>query len=292
LYDGAIVLLYACKEPSAYLFYRRKNKIYCWMRGHKRGEEATTLLFRRSDVLVLYDPPESIDGGAFFGGGARKLVVAMSANEKHRISMFEKNQLQRVYLGPLSDNELQIMIPQMMNDYNASILKWKEIVGNLPRYIINDDKFEARKERIETALRLNANDLWEYLKSTKDRGSNTLPGTLYTIDGTHRSLFANKSEDTRLLMKIDYEGNHINFNVRLLRLISPFVRDEIYFVNRELIFLFRELFPEDHVTFGRLFESLVLSDLGSVNHVRLNYTDLRSLERVYWIFMGNVSKRI
>eukprot|EP00978_Attheya_sp_CCMP212_P048372 scaffold511393_cov122-Attheya_sp.AAC.1 len=59
LFDGANVCLFVSQDSRAHLFLRRGKKIYVWSREHKGL--AGGPFFRREDVLILYDPPESTD---------------------------------------------------------------------------------------------------------------------------------------------------------------------------------------------------------------------------------------
>jgi hypothetical protein len=141
LYDMKVVLFFECKVSMAYLFYRQENIIHAWSRDHTPTVAAASRLFRRADVLVLYDPPETITGGgATFSIGRCQLIVAMSANEKHDFQTNDKaiqgTGVECVYLGMPSSKELQAMIPKMTDDPVDVALEQAESVGNLPRYII------------------------------------------------------------------------------------------------------------------------------------------------------------
>jgi hypothetical protein len=104
LYDGAVVLLYVCNEGASFLFMRRRNTLFAWSRAHSLAKPAEGSLFRRDDVLVLYDPPEV--------NNKRQLIVAMSANDGHDVGAARKQRGGVFHcLGIPSYSELTVMLP-------------------------------------------------------------------------------------------------------------------------------------------------------------------------------------
>jgi hypothetical protein len=94
LYNEKIVQFYQCKSCRVYLFYRRNNTVYAWVKHHQPSWSASSVLFEILGVLVLYDPPEK---GATFSTGCRQLIVAMCPDEKHDLLTHDTKQGLRAF---------------------------------------------------------------------------------------------------------------------------------------------------------------------------------------------------
>jgi hypothetical protein len=309
LYEEKIVLFFASKGNIAFLFYRRENTIYAWKKLHPSETPAGSEFFDKPGVLVLYDPPESKSGvGAKFSIGCCQLIVAMSANEKHDLETHDKasagRTVNRFYLKMPSEHELQKMMPMMTTDSIDIILNERTpFVGRLPRYIINSEVFEQRKRKMAEALEFiqrlefiqSEQQILSFLKmDMDDRGGGTVPGTLFTLSGTHRlcrRLRRDDDEDHLLENEfvtvpeeIDYDGKHVNFAKRSLQPVCGTVMPALANLQRESILrLWGRKDAEDMIKMGRLAEKLVLHDLSSQRPIilqrqQLGTKDLSTLE--------------
>jgi hypothetical protein len=134
LYDGANVMLCVGKETTAFLFLRRGNTVYAWNRS-----ATDSILFKRHDVLLLYDPPEvesDGSGGAAFAKGSCQVIVAMSANDAHNLKAQDKQERGVGYfnLGPPTREQIDIMIPKIgIQDSPLAVAERIDAIGPAKR---------------------------------------------------------------------------------------------------------------------------------------------------------------
>jgi hypothetical protein len=222
LYDGAVVLFFVCKKEESFLLMRRNNTVYAWSRVHNLGVAAGGSLFRRHDVLVLYDPPESRHSGARFAAPDCQMIVAMSANQAHTFGATRKEKDGGFrYLAPPSFDELGVMLPLIAPQKTPESF-WACIreVGPLSRYIVDEEKYGKRMLDREEAIASigNVRKLQDVLDSGGwVRQQNTLPGTLLSIAGSRL-----ESIGSQVLPKnyVDYEGQHISYKKRVVMILS------------------------------------------------------------------------
>ena len=171
LYENACVLVFLQKENVDHLYIRKGKQIFAWERyGQSR---AVSALFRSSNVLVLLDPKEATEEGAKYAAGERMLIFAASNNTKHFANEIYKVQDDpERYLSPFTENELKVSLPLMLavDDQTWNLeqaLEWAKIVGRLPRYLLAEKRFNARKDQLYRsvdALKKDADEMKEVLE--------------------------------------------------------------------------------------------------------------------------------
>eukprot|EP00550_Attheya_septentrionalis_P006582 CAMPEP_0198289198 /NCGR_PEP_ID=MMETSP1449-20131203/7477_1 /TAXON_ID=420275 /ORGANISM="Attheya septentrionalis, Strain CCMP2084" /LENGTH=677 /DNA_ID=CAMNT_0043987495 /DNA_START=20 /DNA_END=2053 /DNA_ORIENTATION=- len=248
LFDGANVCLFVSNHKIAYLILRRGNKMYAWTRKHEGT--ASGPFFRREDVLVLYDPPESTEGGADYSVGERTLIAALSPNEKHFLKSVEKDDASvRRHIGPPTLEQITMMLPFIgTDDVNQAMLRIQE-VGPLPRYIRSQNKYATRKRAFDallSAMERNPSLLSDMIQNQGDdtMSTNTLQGTVFlikpkilrgelSVEGQGYSYVEDDHEHEN--EKDDYDGRHFWTTERLIFPVSTVVRSKIMQQQRETI---------------------------------------------------------
>ncbi len=226
LYNGATVLFFFQKPKYAVMYLRRNNKIYAWI--SKSRDKADSVLFQRSDVLVLLDPSEA---GAQFATGRMKLLYAASNNEKHFKGDAEKNEGDmRTFLGPPPDKELYVILARLDPKLEKNVIKKRQKdVGNLIRYILMESNFKKRKNLMEENIKvcaLKPEELQVALDADGySNGKTTIPGTLLQV-------LPKRPEDPRT---IGYDGQNIEYRVRVVQAANDEVLSAILKAGREAI---------------------------------------------------------
>jgi hypothetical protein len=256
LYDGATVLFFFQKSDKAVLYLRRKNKLYAW--AADSNSFAKSRLFMRTDVLVLLDPRKPCQGGAMFRLGEMKLLYAASNNKDHFKSAAAKNNgKMQAILGPPLDRELQVILarldPQLQQDV---IDERKQNVGNLIRYILDEQKYKERvaitKNNVIVCAK-NPTTLEDALLADGfSDGKNTIPGTIFQV--------LPKRPDDRTPM--GYDGQNVEYRERVVLAINDGVREAILKAGRKIILLYwGKVTDDERAKMGREVEELFINDL-------------------------------
>jgi hypothetical protein len=231
LFDGANVVLYVCKTSSSFLLMRRGKTLYTWCRKHSLRDAAYGSLFCRSDVLVLYDPPEAEGGryGANYSLGRRQLIVAMTADRTHRFKAAQKQTGDSFrFLSPPSLNEMRVMLPAI-NPLETPDVFWKRLkkIGPLPRYLVNRAKYLRQKSAFDCAISA-IRDIYELNELLKTDGwvvqQYTFPETLLAVAGARLD-----KVDGQVIPENyeDYEGEHINYKEQIVMALNCRVIDAV-----------------------------------------------------------------
>lgn len=260
LYEGATVLFFFQKSEEALLYLRRNNKIYAWL--SPRDGIAKSVFFKRSDVLILLDPKEAVKGGANFALVKQmKLVYAASNNENHFTGGVEKEfgKIQFV-LGPPLDRKLYVILKQLLGpgeQLEADVIKERMAeVGNLIRYIADNEKFELRKVATEKAVRECAMDEFIFRKVVN---SDSMSDKTTTVSGT---LFEVLPRRPTPLNEIGYDGQNVGYGKKIVRVISEKVRGAFLRTNRRAILSYWEKVDDNELSkMGVGVEQLFIQDL-------------------------------
>ena len=232
LYESACVILHRQKTETANLFIRRGDTVFAWS-GTTKGR-ANSVLFDLKDVLVLLDPPES---GAFYAPGSCMLIYAASNNKKHfQGDIFKTNssQAQR-HLSQPSIEEVRVMLPIISPGCNIEEAQERaQVVGMLPRYLIEEKYFKDRKDLTEGAVLRLKKDPKEMEKVLDSHGQSnkdyTVPGTIFAVSAA--VLLDDDEPD-------EYDGLvGINYGERKLSIMSDFVMKSLVRASRESILSF------------------------------------------------------
>jgi hypothetical protein len=116
------------------------------------------------------------------------------------------------YLGPPSEDQLFGMLPLMNAHESSKVLRFRyRVVGPLPHYILDVNKFKERNAGVGKAMKAIQNV--EILHAFIETGGwvlhgSTLPGMLLAVAGAHRVVFHGQkiSRDYE-----DYDGLHIDY---------------------------------------------------------------------------------
>jgi hypothetical protein len=152
LFENACVMFCFQKLGICWVCIRKEHHIYVWMMASdKFKSDFDSGLFKNRNVLALLDPRESGNnkGAAFTAGNYRRLIFAASNNESHFSNMVGNTTGHALrVLNPFSDNEIKVALPffdKIQSDtkeYTNVIMERAKVVGNLPRYLIDDTKFD------------------------------------------------------------------------------------------------------------------------------------------------------
>ncbi len=178
------MLFFFQKQKYAVMYLRRNNMMYAWT---SKSEKADSVLFQRSDVLVLLDPREAREGGALFTLGKMKLLYAASNNEDHFKNAASKNNGgMQATLGPPLDSEMRVILALLDPQLEQEVIKKRqEEVGNLLRYILNEAKFDERVKCTKAIVLECTKDSTKLeqalLADGMSNGEDTVPGTLFQV---------------------------------------------------------------------------------------------------------------
>jgi hypothetical protein len=231
LYDGANVVLYVCNTATSFLFLRRGNTLYTWGGSHSRRTDAHGSLFHRSNVLVLYDPPEAEYGrnGAFFSLGCRQMIVAMTADRTHRFKAAQKQTGDSFrFLSPPNVKQLSVMLP-IINPEESLDVVWDRLkkIGPLPRQLFFKGQYLMHKHAFDYAIKavqdnielkeLLASDGWVSHRYT-------FPERLLAVAGARREVVNGQVIPENYE---DYEGEHINYKEQIVMALTSEVIDAV-----------------------------------------------------------------
>ncbi len=206
LYDGATVLFYFQKQDKAVMYLRRNNKMYAWTSTSIK-QRAHSILFERSDVLVLLDPRDIEQGGAEFCLGELKLLYAASNNKDHFKGAASKNDGEmEAYIGPPPDVELRVILAHLDPQLRPDVIEErKKNVGNLLWYLLDGTGYIDRLKTTNESLIACIRDSELLKKAVRADGMSdgrlTIPGTLFQILPTRPAKLA----------EIGYEGQNIEY---------------------------------------------------------------------------------
>jgi hypothetical protein len=262
LYDGANVVLCAGKEETLYLFLRRGNTLYVWSKDGCKSR-----LFRRHDVLLLYDPPEVKSGGANFAPGSCQAIVAMSANDAHNLKAQEKQERGVGYfnLAPPTREQILRMLRNLdIQDSPLVVSSRIDAVGPLPRYIANAEIFEDRKKVMKALVdSTNIKMIEEFIKPDGwIRQQKTLSGRILAIAEYPRLEFNGVEVPNGY---IDYEGLHIDYTKRNIMILSNFVLTKMVQTSRKILLSAGVTFMDiNRINLGNDVEKLFIDDFKSL----------------------------
>jgi hypothetical protein len=268
LYDGACVMLFQQKGNNVTLCLRKDHLIYVWT-THGGESYADSILFDRKEVLVLLDPVEGKIGGAKYAQNKRMLIFAASNNENHfRNGILKANAGALRYLSPWSEEELTVGLPRMKQDIDLELaLTRAEVVGMLPRYLLDEKAFEERNKMLDYAV----SDLSENPKLMEGvvrfRGmvtqSHTIPGTIFAVFSDVQEP-ADDVQDGSLPESI-YDGQFgVVYTERTLGIMSNKVVTEVIKNSRDIILSFWNVVNSSkQSSMGQVVEELFWSNLSS-----------------------------
>jgi hypothetical protein len=147
LFENACVMVCFQKDEEAWVCIRKKHRIYVWtIESDYFEKKCKSGLFRNSNVLVLLDPRESVDGGAAYSQGNRRLLFAASNNAAHFKNVFKNNFGYERILNQYSSSELSIALKYMSpttklysRDEILPMLAYADQIGNIPRYVLSEE---------------------------------------------------------------------------------------------------------------------------------------------------------
>jgi hypothetical protein len=195
--------------------------MYAWSSACKQG--AGSILFRRSDVLVLLDPRDIEQGGADFSLGQMKLLYAASNNKDHFKGAASKNNgAMEAYLGPPPDGELRVILAHLDPQLKPAVIKErKKNVGNLLWYLLDETEYIDRLKTTNESLIACVRDseLLEraVIADGMSDGRLTIPGTLFQI----------LPKRPAKLAEIGYEGQNIEYRKPVVRPANQDVRKAV-----------------------------------------------------------------
>jgi hypothetical protein len=255
LFENACVMLWFQMDEKAIVCIRRNNFIYAWYIGKQALEgKCYSNLFENSNVLVLLDPRESKDGGAKFSRGARMLIMAASNNEKHFGSVEKFTPGYDRFLSQFAYKELVVALPWMIKNQDKApslndMIKNAKEVGNLPRYILNEESFEKRQKETAIAIKKIAigdiGDILAFEGLTETKQGPSIPGSIFAVNvqvpisalNVSNNLYQDNEEFT--YESAGYDGQLVeNYSKYTLKLMSSVVVQSIGKANRRTILSF------------------------------------------------------
>lgn len=285
LYMDACVIFFAQKTQSAYLFIRRDDAIYAW---EMTVGEPASLFCQLYQALALLDPIEATEGGAKLPSAVCAILYSASNNEAHfkKRSGKVQEKVER-YLGPPSVDQLRVILDHVGVDVEnkEEAIKRANDVNNLLRYITDVDRYEKRKEDINTALvALEDRNMKAILRAEgrsllDDEGSigKTVPGTLFLVEPKAGAASEDDHEDNPRddLMELDeedgvggevppctYDGEGIHYETRVITVATEKVYSKVLSLNRESIVSFWGVVHcDDSARMGRKLKKLFADDL-------------------------------
>jgi hypothetical protein len=273
LFENACVMFCFQKLGICWVCIRKEHHIYVWMiESDKFQNNFASGLFRNRNVLALLDPRESGNnkGAEFTTGNYRRLIFAASNNESHFSNMVGKTTGHALrILNPFSDNEIKVALPFFDNiqsdteRYTNVIMERAKVVGNLPRYLIDDTKFDDRKKNQNTFMKNVARkkvDLESVLSwSGMSEKKGSVPGTVYGVYIRETNFGDDSPAD------VGYDGNLVkNYWDMAICPLTPMVRGEILKKwRRHILSYYTKSGAEEHSEMGLSVEELFWEDLKS-----------------------------
>lgn len=270
LYENACVLFCFQKRELAWVCIRKKHNIFVWtLESFMLGNKCVSGLFKNGNVLVLLDPGESNLTGASFAEGNRRLIYAASNNSRHFSSLLSKGTaFAKRFLDPFTENELRVSIPFMIKanrgtDYCIEErIGWAKIVGSLVRYIIDEKKFEERKQHQQESIAQVKNNesvdlesIFNWNGMSDDRSS--IPDTLFVVTAEK------PASDEAFAFDVGYDGERVTtYEKKQISFISPEIKMEIISQWRaRILTYFGKVTSADMSKMGELVEDLFWEDL-------------------------------
>jgi hypothetical protein len=214
------------------------------------------------EVLVLLDPTEAEDGGARFKLGKMRFLYAASNNDDHFKNAAAKNNGgMRAILGPPLDSEMNVILARLDPNLEQGVIKKrKEEVGNLIRYILNEKRFDERVKLTKLKASEGAKDVAKLLKAVLLNGfsnsKTTIPGTLFKV------LPARPYD----LSTIGYDGQNVEYRMRVIEPANALVRKTVLESSREVILTYLgKISSSECAKMGEVVEDLFVQDLTNSN---------------------------
>jgi hypothetical protein len=281
------------KPGKALVCIRKNHHIYVWYNDDTYfGNGCKSALFDNSNVLVLLDPKEAVSGrGAEFVLGRRRLIFAASNNKNHFNNIQKSTPDFQRTISPFSDNELLVALPYMSDetvtmDMLNEMMRRREDVGNLPRYLLTEDDYKIRRKSTVAAIEALSVAECEKIIKLFDGIARTEPSG-ETIAGSLFSIHADRTEtDDGELVDIGYDGQvGVDYGTLKLDAMSSFVTEEIATKGREVILTFwGKIQNSDFVKMGGVVEDLFWNDLKARRRMRRILMKKESESKVMDVF--------
>jgi hypothetical protein len=218
LYENVCVLFCFQKEEVYWVCIRKEHRIYAWRMESKNLERFCSGLFHNSNVLVLLDPRESVDGGASYKTGNRRLIFAASNNAAHFKNVFKDTLGYERILNQFSTSELKIALKYMSptgefysDDEVLTMLAYAKQVGNMPRYVQSEEGFKVISKKVKEYIqddveKMDSLSLLDFLRFKGTIGVEEKD----SVKGAIFSLFAVGSLDEEYaLVDVGYDGDAV-----------------------------------------------------------------------------------
>jgi hypothetical protein len=270
LFENACVILFLQKTRDAHLYIRRNGCIFVW--GSDANDTcAMSTLKNRRDILVLLDPKEAAEGGASYVTGSWKVLFAASNNTAHfSNAIFKTQSFPERFLSPWTMEELTVALPKMNRKVSLPLAhKRAKVVGMLPRYLMDNGLYVARKNLSDSAVKNLRSSDEEVKRMLGWNGQDsdqrtTVAGTLLAVHaafcgsggmaGDFDDQFGNKEEalddansvdedagensDTEEHLDVGYDGSGIEYRERRFEIINSGVLESVRKQHRGAILSF------------------------------------------------------
>jgi hypothetical protein len=271
LYENSCVIFCFQKRSAAWVCIRKNNHIYVWCKNDPSLKtNCDSRLFDNSKVLVLLDPREATQGGASYVEGARRLIFAASNDEQHFSANPGKitGDYQKI-LNPYSLNELKVALPYIIDEFMPKedrlplnkMLRCTKEVGNLPRYLVSQEKFEDRIKCRDSFINYFSNknaDIGAVLTwNGMTEISKTDPGTVFSVSVKETCLLQGPPMD------VGYDGENVTIYEEIgISLMVPKMEDKLLTKWRTaLLHYFGKIQGFDAIVIGFGIENLFWKDL-------------------------------
>jgi hypothetical protein len=251
LFENVCVMFFFQKKGRAWVCIRNKNHIYVWsvMSGSLKNE-CKSGLFNNGNVLVLLDPKEAPSGGASFIVERQRLIFAASNEAAHFKNFYKDSSNSLDYeriLNPYSTLELKTALKFMSksalpysDEEVAPMLAYAEQVGNKPRYVMSEVRFQLVFKKINKFLhgigKMDAEMLLKFLHFSGTVGVEEQD----SIDGAVYSLYAEGSIYSDFsLVDVGYDGDAmvdgrpaVDYGKRIVEFTSNYIRVQVAMAQR------------------------------------------------------------
>jgi hypothetical protein len=222
---------FSTKGTDSFCVYQKENDVFVW--SAPTSSAATSFLVDHKDVLFLLDPRDADEGGAYYVTGQRMLIFAASNNNAHFTGDIGKvtGDYPR-FLGPFTDDELEVSLPLMGCHDMKNAFERAKRVGNLPRYLIDDDLYHKRETLVTVSngsLNMERIVAWSGMEEIQPTA--TTPGTLFSV-----SAMMDNEEDPDA---IGYDGESgVDYGTLKFQVMSKEVWTRVVMKNRSSILSF------------------------------------------------------